>query len=176
MPGKVVTSHPVIDEVLESHGKALGSAASDYRHHVYRGLNYQLRLLGQREPTDGLALAWAVHDLGIWTAGTFDYLPPSAELAARHADEVSAEELPQVVAMVESHHKIRPVRDRLVESFRRADRIDVLRGGLRGPLSRHDIEQITRALPYGGFHAFLLRAGLGYAVRHPRRPFPMMRW
>jgi hypothetical protein len=29
-----------------------------------------------------------VHDLGIWTADTFDYIAPSAELARRHATEV----------------------------------------------------------------------------------------
>ncbi len=26
-------------------------------------------------------MAWAVHDLGIWTANTFDYLEKSADLA-----------------------------------------------------------------------------------------------
>ena len=31
-------------------------------------------------------------------------------------------------------------------------------------------------LPYSGFHAFLAKGLTGYAVRHPLRPLPMMRW
>jgi hypothetical protein len=45
-----------------------------YRNHVYRGLTYH-QLLGAALP-DAATLAWAVHDLGIWTAGSFDYLTP----------------------------------------------------------------------------------------------------
>jgi hypothetical protein len=129
-PGTVIDSHPVIEEVLDAHGAALGHSLIDYRNHVYRGLNYQLRLLGRQEPTDAIALAWAVHDLGIWTA----------------------------------------------ETFRRADRIDVLRGRLRGPLSRDVITEVIQSFPYGGFHAFLVRGGLHYWMRHPLHPLPMMRW
>jgi hypothetical protein len=175
-PGTVIDSHPVIEEVLDAHGAALGPSLIDYRNHVYRGLNYQLRLLGRQEPTDAIALAWAVHDLGIWTAETFDYIEPSVELARRHATGEAAGELHSVVSMVGLHHKIRPVDDRMVETFRRADRIDVLRGRLRGPLSRDVITEVIQSFPYGGFHAFLVRGGLHYWMRHPLHPLPMMRW
>jgi hypothetical protein len=32
-----------------------------------------------------------VHDLGIWTEASFDYLTPSADLASKHAAEFGIE-------------------------------------------------------------------------------------
>jgi hypothetical protein len=64
----------------------------------------------------------------------------------------------------------------MVEAFRIADRIDVSRGLLSGPLRRSVVQAVVAELPYLGFHAFLARGLLGYAATHPRRPFPMLRW
>jgi len=175
-PADVVTSHPVVEAVFAHHGGAVAEDLTTYRNHVYRGLTYQLRLLGRNDVSNDLALAWAVHDLGIWTAGTFDYVPPSADLARQHAAGVRVENLPLVLEMVELHHKIRPVEDPCVETFRRADRIDVLAGSLRGHLSRADVNEVTKALPYHGFHRFLLRQATRNFIRHPLRPLPMYRW
>ena len=83
---EVVTGHPIVDAVLDRHRDALGDALPTYRNHVYRCINYHQLLLGGSIP-DVAALAWAAHDLGIWTAHTFDYLTASADLAAHHADE-----------------------------------------------------------------------------------------
>jgi len=80
------------------------------------------------------------------------------------------------LSRVELHHKIRPVENPLVETFRRADRIDVLAGNLRGGLSCDDVDEVTKALPYSGFHRFLLRQATRNFVRHPLRPLPMYRW
>jgi hypothetical protein len=74
---KAVTAHPIIDGVLDQHLGAMGDDLGAYRNHVYRCLNYQQLLLGLRPRTP----------LGIWTADTFDYLSPSAELATTHATE-----------------------------------------------------------------------------------------
>ena len=76
----IVTAHPIVDAVLDRHRDALGDDLSAYRNHVYRCLTYHQLLLGFSIP-DAAALAWSTHDLGIWTAGTFDYLTPSADLA-----------------------------------------------------------------------------------------------
>jgi len=35
---------------------------------------------------------------------------------------------------------------------------------------------VVAQLPYRGFHAFLARGLTSYAVRHPLRPLPMLRW
>ncbi|GAA3766980.1 hypothetical protein [Streptomyces chiangmaiensis] len=174
--GSVVTSHPVVEALLAHYRLQIGADLDAYRNHVYRGLNYQRRLLGRGEVSNDQALAWAVHDLGIWTAHTFDYLAPSAELARQHADEAEVADLPRVIEMVELHHKLRPVYDPLVETFRQADRMDVARGHLRSGLARREIDEITAALPYYGFHRFLLREAIRRITRHPLHPLPMLRW
>jgi hypothetical protein len=171
----VVTAHPIVDAVLDRHSDALGDDRSAYGNHVYRCLTYHQLLLGFSIP-DAAALAWATHDLGIWTAGTFDYLGPSADLAAAYADEFGVADVDQLRALVTEHHRLLPLKDdRVVETFRQADLIDVSHGVLRHGLQRSAIREAVKALPYNGFHAFLAKGLSGYAVRHPLRPLPMMR-
>ena len=172
---EIVTAHPIVEFVLDRHRDALGNDRSAYRNHVYRCLTYHQQLLGFSIP-DAAALAWATHDLGIWTAGTLDYLTPSADLAAAYADEFGIADIGQLRALVTEHHRLRPVDDRVIETFRRADLIDVSHGVLRQGIGRPAIRAAVDALPYNGFHAFLARGLSGYALRHPLRPLPMMRW
>jgi hypothetical protein len=174
-PVEIDTSHPIVDAVLERHADALGGDMSAYRNHVYRGINYHQLLLGAAMP-DVAALAWATHDLGIWTAGTFDYLAPSAGLAAQHADEFGITEIDRPQRLITEHHRLRPSDDRMAETFRIADRIDVSRGLLRDGIGRSDVRVIVTRLPYDGFHAFLAKGLTRYAARHPLRPLPMLRW
>jgi hypothetical protein len=171
----VVTTHPIVDAVLQRYEDALGGDYGAYRNHVYRGLTYHQALRGAPVP-DWAALAWAVHDLGIWTAGTFDYLGPSADLASALANELGVTEVGHARTMILEHHKLRAVDDPMSEAFRIADRIDVSRGALTGSLQRSCVKGVVRELPYRGFHAFLVRGLLGYAATHPLRPFPMLRW
>ncbi|MFI5715487.1 hypothetical protein [Nocardia sp. NPDC051750] len=173
-PAEVTVSHPIVDVVLDHYRPALGSQEVMYRNHVYRCLNYQRLLLG--EIPDTAALAWAVHDLGIWTAETVDYLEPSAELATQWCDCLDIDDAPTVATLVRDHHRIRPVRDELAETFRRADRIDVSYGRIRGRLSATTVSRVVSELPYAGFHRFLATRIGSYALRHPRRPLPMLRW
>jgi hypothetical protein len=171
---EVITAHPIVDAVLDRHRDALGDDRPAYGNHVYRCMTYHQLLLGFSIP-DAAALAWATHDLGIWTAGTLDYLEPSADLAAAHADEFGIAEVDQLRALVCEHHRLRPVSDRVTEAFRRADLIDVSHGVLRQGVERSAIRAAVKALPYNGFHACLAKGLSGYAVRHPLRPLPMMR-
>ncbi|MGV9662344.1 hypothetical protein ACWDUL_14965 [Nocardia niigatensis] len=172
---KVHTSHPIVDTVLDRHLGELGASFPVYRNHVLRCLNYQERLLGEPVPRTA-ALAWAVHDLAIWTAGTWDYLEPSADLADVHAAEFGIADVAAVRRMVLDHHRIRGVDDRVTETFRLADRIDLTRGLWHRPLTRADVDSVVAQLPYLGFHRFLARRASSYAVHHPTRPMPMMRW
>jgi hypothetical protein len=171
----VVTANPLIDSVLERYHHALGGHLHTYRNHVYRGLTYHQLLLGHPVP-DSVALAWAVHDLGIWTAATFDYLTPSADLASAHADEFGITDIEHVQMIITQHHKVRPARDHLTETFRIADLTDVSRGALSGPITRACVKAVVAQFPYLGFHAFLVRGLARHAVGHPARPFPMLRW
>jgi hypothetical protein len=165
----------MVDAVLERYRAALGDDLSTYRNHVYRCVNYHQLLLGGPLP-DFAVLAWAAHDLGIWTAGTFDYLTPSADLASAYADEFGITEIARLQRLITEHHRVRPVDDRMTETFRKADLIDVSRGILRGGIRRADVHAVVAQLPYKGFHAFLANGLTRYAARHPLRPFPMLRW
>jgi hypothetical protein len=165
----------MVDAVLDRHRDALGRDMAAYRNHVYRGINYHQLLLGGPLP-DFAVLAWAAHDLGIWTAGTFDYLTPSADLASAYADEFGITEIARLQRLITEHHRVRPVDDRMTETFRKADLIDVSRGILRGGIRRADVHAVVAQLPYKGFHAFLANGLTRYAARHPLRPFPMLRW
>ncbi|WIM87846.1 hypothetical protein PT015_23990 [Candidatus Mycobacterium wuenschmannii] len=174
--GNVVTAHPIVEAVLDRHRDALGEHRSAYGNHVYRSLTYHQLLLGFSVP-DTAALAWATHDLGIWTADTWDYLGPSADLAEAYAGEYGITDIDQLRALVTEHHRLRPLRDaRVTETFRQADLIDVSRGVLTQGVGRAAVRAAVKALPYNGFHAFLAKGLSGYALRHPLRPLPMLRF
>jgi hypothetical protein len=171
----ILTTHAVVDSVLETFQGALGRDATRYRNHVYRGLNYQRKLLGLNAVPDEIALAWAVHDIGVWTSG-WDYIPPSLDQVDALAPGYGIGHVGRVRQMVEWHHKLRPCQDEWVETFRVADRVDVMRGLLRGALTRSDVRRVVQEFPYNGFHALLIRTGVGWAAKHPLRPLPMFRW
>jgi len=172
----VVTAHPIVDAVLDRHTDALGDGQAAYRNHVYRSITYHQLLLGVSIP-DSAALAWATHDLGIWTAGTFDYLGPSADLAESYADEYGITDIDRLRALITEHHRLRPLHgDALTETFRRADLVDVSRGVLARGVGRAAVRAAVKALPYNGFHAFLAKGLSGHVVRHPRRPLPMLKF
>jgi hypothetical protein len=65
-----------------------------------------------------------------------------------------------------------------VEAIRKADWIDVTFGALRFGIPRPVVREIARALPLDGFYTPQPALGrvLRYAVRHPRRPLPLLRW
>lgn len=171
----VVTRHPIVDAVLDRHRDAVGDDMATYRNHVYRCISYHQLLLGASIP-DVAALAWATHDLGIWTAGSFDYLTPAADLAARHADEFGIAEVDRLQTLITEHHRLRRSDDHMTETFRKADLVDVSHGLLRNTIGRSDVHAVVSELPYRGFHAFLAKGLAGHAARHPLRPLPMMRW
>ncbi|MFF0487855.1 hypothetical protein ACFYTQ_02420 [Nocardia sp. NPDC004068] len=173
--GTVLTEHLVVDGILPRYADALADDAPVYRNHVLRCLNYQTLLLGH-PVSEQAALAWTVHDLGIWTAGTFDYLGPSAALLDELAAEVGIDDPAHAKTLVLQHHSLRPVPDREAETFRRADLVDVSRGVLRAGLPRPAVRAVTEALPYRGFHRWLTRGLLHHALRHPLHPAPMLRW
>ena len=138
-------------------------------------MNYQRKLLQLTTIPDEIALAWALHDIGIWTSG-WDYIQPSLHQVDELAPRYRVVHVDRVRQMVEWHHKVRPCREDWAETFRVADRIDVTRGLLRGALTRSDIRQVVNTFPYNGFHVLLVRTAAGWAAKHPQRPFPMLRW
>ncbi len=165
-----------LDRVLDTHAAALAGDFAAYRNHAYRVVNFCAALSPCSDSMlREVALAAAFHDLGIWTARTFDYIQPSVELAcAAHADCHD-----NVAGMIREHHKIRTYRGAaagLIEPFRRADWMDVSLGVLSFGLPRERIREIRARWPNAGFHQRLAQLTLNRLRTHPLSPIPALKW
>jgi hypothetical protein len=171
---------PQLDEILAPHAEALGRDLVAYRNHAHRVVNFCVALAGHdAERLRKFAIAAAFHDLGIWTARTFDYIEPSVELArAWLAEHDLSEWSPNIETMIRQHHKITAYRgdgSDLVETFRQADTIDVSLGLRRFGIPADQVRAVRRAFPNAGFHWRLLTLTLRRLVTHPLSPLPMYR-
>jgi hypothetical protein len=177
----LLTEIDTVDRLLSAHAAELGNDLPAYRNHTYRVVNLCVALSSlDPETLEKFALAAVFHDLGIWTDGTWDYLEPSVAQATAHLAATKwAGWIPEISAMIREHHKITPYRgtaDPNVETFRKADWIDVTRGVLRFGLSRSFLRSLYSTWPDAGFHAFLIRQTWTRVKRHPLSPLPMFRW
>jgi hypothetical protein len=176
----LVESIPTLDGILHLYAVELGDDFAGYRNHAYRVVNLCASLCRAREEQlEKIAIAAAFHDLGIWTARTFDYLEPSAGLASAHlARGPRAAWAPEVSQMIFEHHKISRYREHpewLVEPFRRADWADVSHGLVTFGLPRSLLREVFAQWPDAGFHRRLVQLSLGRLKSHPWSPLPMLR-
>ncbi len=170
-----------LDRVLEAHAAELGEDFNAYRNHAYRVANLCAALKpGNAQTLEKVALASAFHDLGIWTAHTFDYLAPSIDLACQHLECAGhGDWRDNIAGMIREHHKVRSYRGEgaeLIEPFRRADWIDVSLGVLTFGLPRERLREIFARWPNAGFHKRLVQLTLRQARAQPLRPLPMLKW
>ncbi|MRH87478.1 hypothetical protein GFY24_08410 [Nocardia sp. SYP-A9097] len=171
-----------VDRRLEPWSAQLGVDRTAYTNHVLRVVRLCDLVAPALAPSDRPEfLAAAVfHDLGIWTAGTFDYLAPSERLAGNWLEGSGQSELiPLVIRMIDQHHKVRSAgeADDPVEIFRRADAIDVEMAVLgRFGVSRAAYRQLTEEFPDAGFHRRLLQLGAERLRTHPLSPLPVLKW
>jgi hypothetical protein len=178
----LLTSVRTVEEVLNDHASALGKDLVGYRNHVYRVANLCLAIVeDSRVEVDKIAIAAVFHDLGIWTDHTFDYIAPSAEMARVHlAARGLGAWIPDVEAMIVDHHKVTQScahnPHSLVESFRRADWIDVTRGLRRFGLPRTFIAAVNARWPNAGFHRTLVKLTMDRLWKYPLTPLPMVKW
>jgi hypothetical protein len=177
----LLTSLPTVEEVLDDHAPELGHDLTAYRNHVYRVVNLCLAIAADnRVELEKITVAAVFHDLGIWTNHTFDYIAPSVALAREHlAARGMTNWIPEIEAMIVDHHKVTPSRahpQSLVESFRRADWIDVTRGLRRFGLPRTFIAAVDTAWPNAGFHRRLVQLTIDRFLKHPLTPLPMAKW
>jgi hypothetical protein len=176
----MLTEVATLDAVLDTHAAELGGDFTGYRNHAYRVANLCVALSGSdAQQLEKIAVAAAFHDLGIWTAGTFDYLRPSIDLARAYlVQSGKADWTEEISGMILQHHKSTPYRGNaqwLVEPFRKADWIDVT-GGLRSfGLPRRFIREIYGQWPSAGFHKRLVQLEFGHLGTHPLNPLPMVR-
>lgn len=138
------------------------------------------RLTGQSSPSPAILIASAFHDLGIWTNRTFDYLPPSVELAKSYLSSHGLGALEaEVCTIISEHHKLLPYKGQFslsVEAFRKADLVDISMGVIRFGLPSSFVQPVRAAFPNAGFHRLLVRLTARQFVQSPFRPLPMVHW
>jgi len=191
-----VKSLPTVEEVLDDHASELGRDLIGYRNHVYRVANLCLAITGDnRVELEKITVAAVFHDLGIWTNRTFDYIAPSVAVAREYLESRGmADWIPEIEAMIVDHHKVTPTRANphpstiargavsgvegpsLVESFRRADWIDVSLGLRRFGLPRTFVAAVAATWPDAGFHRRLVELTIDQWWKHPLNPLPMVKW
>ncbi|MEV6769129.1 HD domain-containing protein [Nocardia sp. NPDC051030] len=175
-----------VDRRLEPWFDHLGEDRIGYTNHVLRVLRLcdVLAAAYGFEPVpserEEFLTSAAFHDLGVWTAGTFDYLAPSVDLAVAWLRDIARPDLiPVVTNMIGEHHRLRSAAapsDR-VEIFRRADAVDVEMGRLgRFGVSRAEYRRLEAEFPDAGFHRRLLQLGAKRLRTHPLSPLPMIKW
>jgi hypothetical protein len=171
--------HPLVEEILQSHQHVCSgdlSGYQGYRGHVYRMLNFCQALSQQAEDSlDKFAVAAAFHDLHVFES--FDYLVPSAASAAQYLQaRGKAHWLPEVAAMIASHHKLTGYKGEfaaLVEPFRQADWIEMTFGVFRYGLPRDFVREVRRTFPIRSFYpGAVLRSASRWLIRHPLNPAP----
>ena len=175
----MITTYPVIEEVLLAYRSVLGNDYHKYRNHVYRVFLNCLLLDANGDHAEKYAYAAAFHDIGIWTNQTIDYLEPSISqacsyLAAKEKNELIAD----ITLMIYWHHKVKPykgISETIVENFRRADWIDVSLGLLHFKTDKKEISKNRTAFPNLGFHWFLIKKIFSNFFRNPLHPLPMFR-
>lgn len=177
----LIRSVSKLDELLDAHSTELGCDFDGYRGHCYRVLNFCVALSPNLVwAEEKLAMAIAFHDIGIWTHRTFDYLEPSVGVAKEYLAASGRDQwIPEVVLTIREHHKIFGVSvapESLIESFRRADWIDVSMGLITFGLPRRTIRQAFAAWPSAGFHRKLIHLSWSRFKAYPLSPLPMLKF
>src|SRR5215204_2186703 len=109
MSGSLAEPIPLVEEILGEYERDLASNYLGYKNHVYRVIHF---CFAQNDFNDiqrnKIIIAGCFHDIGIWTARTFDYIRPSIDVARQY---LNAKELgswtPQIETMICEHHKLR---------------------------------------------------------------------
>ena len=181
-PPAVNCACSLLENILSEFRTELAGDFRAYEHHCKRALLLAVKLLSHGElapfALEKLAIAAAFHDLGIWTAHTFDYLAPSCGLAAAYLQQHGHDEWrTEIEGMINWHHKVTRVNGLpLAEVFRRADWCDVTLGVRRFGLARAEFQEIRRAYANAGFHRRLCQFTWERWKHHPLDPLPMFRW
>ncbi len=163
---------------MARHRPALGPYYHAYRNHVYRAYNLCLALHPAGDSGQAaLGIAAAFHDLGIWTARTFDYLQPSIALAQAYAAEKGlAAQANQIAAIIDNHHKLSRFKgNALTEAFRKADLIDLSLNLFRFGIKGSYLKELNAEFPGQGFHRFIFGQIVKNMLRHPLKPLPMVK-
>lgn len=169
----------IIENILRQYHEELGQDFEKYYNHVYRIYNICLSLDSKKENRDKYAIAAAYHDLGIWTSKTFDYLEPSIALAHQYLKKTDNKNwTDEITLMIDMHHKRSKyigLHQKVVETFRRADWIDVTKCKKSFGFGKTKYREIVNNYPYLGLHKFLIFQTLKNFIKAPLNPLPMFK-
>lgn len=172
-------SNDIIERILFECKDDLEVHFDKYRNHVYRVFNLCIVLDGTPANVEKYAIAAAFHDLGIWTDQTFDYLEPSMTLAKDYLVHLERSDWSEEIClMIDMHHKRSKylgLYEMTVETFRRADWIDVTMGIMLFGLDKSIYRLLCKKFPNLGFHWFLTVQTFENFLKSPFDPLPMFK-
>lgn len=177
------TSFPLVDEILDEWKPTIGEAFEGYKNHVYRMLHCCMAIYPCSEnDLKKLCIAASFHDIGVWSANTVDYLPPSIAEAEKYLEKNKLQDWQEEISLlIELHHKVSPIGSELakkyplLEPFRRADLADVSLGFISGGVPKELMCALKRNFPNAGFHKVLKRLGVSWFKKHPFSLPPFLR-
>lgn len=170
-----------IQSLLLPYKEVIGNAYIPYENHVHRIVNFTMELKDEvkADDEDKIAIATVFHDIGMWTASTFDYLDPSIEEAWKYLRKENKQEWSkEITLIIEMHHK-RTIYNGIfadnVEAFRRADLIDLTKGLKKFGLSKDVLSKNYAEFPMVGFQNIIVSKFLKNLLKNPLRPLPMFK-
>ena len=170
-------TNQVIEGLLHYFKPALSKDYEKYRNHVYRVFLNCMIIDDEKTNEAKYAITAVFHDIGIWTNNTIDYLPPSIEQAKQYLIKTSKQEWQaEISSMIHWHHKTSTYKgeyEQTVETFRKADWIDVTLGLITYGYDRKKINLNRKQIPNRGFHLFLVKRITANWLKHPLNPLPM---
>lgn len=174
----MIEKYKTIETILEDYKSVLGKDYSVYKNHIYRIFNWSIIFDDNPENIEKYAIASVFHDLGIWTHN-FDYLKPSIQLVTAYLKKNKQEDwMEEISLIIDNHHKMSSYNGKfqqVVETFRKADWIDVTNGFKKHQLSKQDFKLVKSTFSNKGFHLFLVKQSLKWFVKHPFNPLPMFK-
>jgi hypothetical protein len=170
-------SNETIELLMHAFKPVLGADYDKYKNHVYRVFLNCLLMDNEKNNEEKYAIATVFHDIGIWTNSTFDYLDSSIEQVKIYLTETGKQDwIAEISLMIYWHHKMSKYEGShniIVETFRKADWIDLSLGLLTYGFNRQNIKANRKEFPNLGFHIFLIKETLKNVFKHPFNPLPM---
>lgn len=175
------TENLLIDEILGKWKSEIGSDYTGYKNHVYRMVNFTFALHDfKEEERQKIIIAGCFHDIGIWTADTFDYLPPSIDSAKKYLSQNNLENwVSEIELMIDMHHKLGKYKSEsypTIEAFRQGDLVDFSLGIVKCGLPKDYVKSVKNQFPNAGFHQGLVKLAGRWFCKHPLNPIPVLKW